>query len=367
MNQFYAPCMDYLLDNTGDIRQAIRGDRDPRPDNPQSFFSDQEKTSAIYLKTNFGFDAWSLPIDGTAGVRYVKTKQRISGFSARDGVLSPITVSSTTNDVLSSLSMRAHFRQDLIGRLSASKAIERAPFADYNPGLALFPSTTTTLATGTAGNPDLKPQESRNVDVALEWYFAPAGSITGTLFQHDYDNYLRRSARPEVHDGETYNVSRPYNAVEGKLKGAELAYQQFYTQLPGWLGGLGMQANVTWMDGGLAEADGTINTFAGMSKLSANVVALYEYGKWSARLAYSWRDKFTAEYNYRALPYNIVVDPLKTLDASVSYKLTDNLTLTLDGSNLLDQSYHDYHSVPQLPRDVRRYDRVVGLALRWRN
>ena len=367
MNQFYAPCMDYLLDHTGDIRQAIRGDRDPRPDNPQSFYADREKTSAIYLKANFGFDAWSLPIDGTAGLRYVKTKQRISGFSAREGVVSPTTVSSTTSDVLPSLSLRAHFRRDLIGRLSASKAIERAPFADYNPGLALFPSTTTTLATGTAGNPNLKPQEARNVDLALEWYFAPAGSITGTLFQHDYDNYLRRSARPEVHDGDTYNVSRPYNAVEGKLKGAELAYQQFYTQLPGWLGGLGMQANVTWMDGGLAEADGTINTFAGMSKLSANVVALYEYGKWSARLAYSWRDKFTAEYNYRALPYNIVVDPLKTLDASISYKLTDSLTLTLDGSNLLDQAYHDYHSVPQLPRDVRRYDRVVGLALRWRN
>lgn len=367
MNQFYAPCADFLLDNTGDVRQAIRGDRDPRPDNPLSFYADREKSSAIYLKTNFGFDAWSLPIDGTAGVRYVKTKQRISGFSSTDGVVSPTTVSSTTNDVLPSLSMRAHFRQDLIGRLSASKAIERAPFADFNPGMTLFPSTTTTLATGTAGNPNLKPQEATNVDVALEWYFAPAGSITGTLFHHDYQNYLRRSSRPETIDGVTYNVSRPYNAVEGKLKGAELAYQQFYTKLPGWLGGLGMQANVTWMDGGLAEQDGSINTFAGMSKLSANLVGLYEYGKWSARIAYSWRDRFTAEYDYRGLPYDIVVDPLKTLDASISYKLTDNLTLTLDGSNLLDQSYHDYHSVPELPRDVRRYDRVVGLALRWRN
>jgi len=367
MNQFYAPCLDYLLDNTGDLRQAIRGNRDPRPDNPLSFYEDREKNTAVYLKANFGFDAWSLPIDGTAGLRYVKTKQRVSGFSSNNGVVSPTTVSSTTNDVLPSLSMRAHFRQDLMGRLTASKAIERAPFADFNPGLTLFPSTTTTLATGTAGNPNLKPQEATNVDVALEWYFAPAGSITGTLFHHDYQNYLRRSARPETYDGMTYNVSRPYNAVEGKLKGAELAYQQFFTRLPGWLGGFGMQANVTWMDGGLAEQDGTINTFAGMSKLSANLVGLYEYGKWSGRLAYSWRDKFTAEYNYRALPYNIVVDPLKTLDASISYKLSDNLTLTLDGSNLLDQSYHDYHSVPELPRDVRRYDRVVGLALRWRN
>lgn len=367
MNQFYAPCMDFLLDHTGVVRQAVKGTTEPRPDNPMSFYSDREKTQAFYTKLNFGFDDLPVPIDGTIGARYVKTKQTISGFSSKDGVVSPVTVSTTTSDVLPSLSTRAHFRHDLIGRFNASKAIERAPFGDYNPGLALFPSTTTTLATGTAGNPHLKPQESKNLDLALEWYFAPAGSITGTLFQHKYENYLRRSPRPEVHDGATYTVSRPYNAVSGKLKGAEFAYQQFYTFLPGWLSGLGMQANVTFMSGGLAEQDGTINTFAGMSRRSANLVGLYEYGKWSARLAYSWRDKFTAEYNYRASPYSIVVDPLKTLDASISYKLTDNMTITLDGSNLLDQAYHDYHTTPNLPRDVRRYDRVVGLALRWRN
>ncbi|MGH8854620.1 MAG: TonB-dependent receptor, partial [Telluria sp.] len=367
MNQFYAPCMDFLLNNTGVVRQAVRGDANPRPDDPLSFYADREKTQAIYAKLNFGFDAGPIPVDGTFGSRYVRTKQTISGNSSSNGVVSPTTVSSSTNDVLPSLSMRAHFRQDLIGRLSASKAIERAPFGDFNPGLVLFPSTSTTLATGTAGNPNLKPQEARNVDVALEWYFAPAGSVTGTLFHHKYENYLRRASRPETINGVTYNVSRPYNAVSGSLKGAELAYQQFFTFLPGWMSGLGMQTNVTFMDGGLAEADGTINTFAGMSRRSANLVGLYEHGKWSARLAYSWRDKFTAEYNYRATPYNIVVDPLKTLDASISYKLTDNLTITLDGSNLLDQAYHDYHSVPQLPRDIRRYDRVVGLALRWRN
>lgn len=367
MNQFYAPCMDFLLDNTAAVRQAIRGETSPRPDNPMSFYSDREKTQAVYAKLNFGFDAGPIPVDGSAGLRYVKTTQRISGNSSLNGVISPVRVSSTTKDLLPSLSMRAHFRHDLIGRLSASKAIERAPFGDYNPGLTLFPSTSTTLATGTAGNPNLKPQEARNVDVALEWYFAPAGSLTGTLFQHKYENYLRRSPRPETHGGEVYTVSRPYNAVSGKLKGAEFAYQQFFTFLPGWLGGFGTQANVTFMDGGLAEADGSINTFAGMSRRSANLVGLYEYGKWSARVAYSWRDKFTAEYNYRASPYTIVVDPLKTLDASISYKLSDNLTVTLDGSNLLDQAYNDYHTTPDLPRDVRRYDRVVGLALRWRN
>ena len=311
--------------------------------------------------------AGRFPVDGVLGVRVVKTDQRVSGYSSNNGVVAPVTVSTSTTDVLPSLSMRVHLRPDLIARLVASKAMERAPFADYNPGLVLFPSTTTTLATGTAGNPNLKPQEAKNVDVGLEWYFAKDGSLTGTYFDHRFENYLRRESRPEVHGGATYNVSRPYNAVNSNLKGVELAYQQFYSGLPGWMSGLGTQFNVTYMDGEQSALDGTMNTFAGMSKVSYNLVGLYERGPWSARLAYSWRDKFVAEYDYRGTPYDIVVEPIKTLDASISYKLTDNLTVTLDGSNLLDQKYHDYHSVPELPRDVRRYDRVVGVALRWRN
>ncbi len=367
MNQFYASCMDYLLDNFGPIRQAVRGDSNPRPDDPLSFFADREETKAIYGKARFGFDLGRFPVDGVLGVRVVKTDQRVSGYSSNNGVISPVTVSSSTTDVLPSLSARMHLRQDLVARLVASKAMERAPFADYNPGLVLFPSTTTTLATGTAGNPNLKPQEARNVDLALEWYFAKDGSLTGTYFDHRFKNYLRRESRPEVHEGVTYNVSRPYNAVNSNLKGFEAGYQQFYSQLPGWMSGLGMQFNLTYMDGEQSALDGTMNTFAGMSKVSYNLVGLYERGPWSARLAYSWRDKFTAEYDYRGTPYDIVVEPIKTLDASISYKLTENLTVTLDGSNLLDQKYHDYHSVPELPRDVRRYDRVIGLALRWRN
>ena len=40
--------------------------------------------------------------------------------------------------------------------------------------------------------------------------------------------------------------------------------------------------------------------------------------------------------------------------------------ISLDANNLLDQDYHDYHSTPQQPRDVRRYDRTVGLSMRWK-
>jgi TonB-dependent receptor len=231
-------------------------------------------------------------------------------------------------------------------------------------------SRTTTNAndpTGTAGNPNLKPQEARNLDVALEWYFSKDGSVTGTVFQHNFKNFIRHRQATEVIDGERYLIDRPYNTDTAKLYGFEAAYQQFFPNLPGWMSGLGVQANFTYMNGGMNEPDGTRNTFPGMSKTAYNLVGLYERGPWSARLAYSWRDKFVDTYNYRGLGVNLVVDPIKTLDASISYKITENLTATLDGSNLLDQAYHDYHGTPLLPRDVRRYDRVVGFALRWKH
>ena len=61
-----------------------------------------------------------------------------------------------------------------------------------------------------------------------------------------------------------------------------------------------------------------------------------------------------------------MVDPIKTADASISYKISDNMGITLDVENLTDRTYHDYHGIPSNPRDVRRYDRVIGLSLRWK-
>jgi len=369
VSQFYAGCMDFLLDNTGAVRQAILGTTAGLPDDPLSYYTDRETTNAIYGKAKIAFDAFGIPVDGSAGVRVVRTRQNIVGNSrAGTGPVTPVAVSGSNTDVLPSMNLRAKFRRDLVGRLVYGKAIERAAFGDYNPGVVLGSVTATNAndPTGSGGNPNLKPQEARNLDLALEWYFSKDGSLTGTAFKHDFKNFLRHRQATEVIDGQRYLVDRPYNTDTAKLYGFEAAYQQFFPSLPGWLGGLGVQVNATYMNGGMTEPDGSRNTFPGMSKTAYNLVGMYERGPWSARVAYSWRDEFVDTYNYRGLGFNLIVEPIKTLDASVSYKFTDTLVVTLDGSNLLNQAYHDYHGVPELPRDVRRYDRVVGLALRWK-
>lgn len=365
-SQFWTPCRDYLLDHTADVRKLITGTTNASPDDPLSFFKDIERTTAIYGKTRFGFKMGSIPFDGSFGVRVVRTEQDLSAFDSINGVVKPTNISTSSTDVLPSLNLKMTLRPDLIARIVAGKAIQRANFGDYNPGLRLYPSTQTTLSTGNAGNPNLKPIEANNLDATLEWYFAPTGSLTATLFDHKFKNFLQRKAANETYGGITYLVDRPYNSQDGHLEGFEVAYQQFYDKLPGWMSGLGLQANLTYMKGGLTDASGVTNDFPGMSKWSYNLVGLYEKNDWSARLAYSWRDKFIAEYNYRGC-CNLTVDPLRTLDASISYKINSQLTLTFDASNLLDQPYNDYHGIPSLPRDIRRYDRTVGLALRWRN
>lgn len=375
VSRFFAGCVGNMLDNTAAIRQAMFGSPAGLPDDPLSYYKFRETTNALYGNARFGFDAFSIPVEGTAGVRVVRTKQNISGNSrvGDTGAVTPVNVSPSNTDVLPSLNLRANFRDDLVGRLVAGKAVERPGFGDYNPGMVLgsvpITSNVTNPPTGNAGNPTLKPVESRNLDVALEWYFSKDGSVTGTVFQHDFKNFLRHKAALETVNNTQYLIDRPYNLDSAKLYGFEGAYQQFFPQLPGWMSGLGVQANFTFMDGGMNEPDGSRHTFAGMSKWAYNLVGLYERGPWSARVAYSWRDKFVDTYDYRGLQPNvdIIVEPIKTLDASISYKITENLTATLDGSNLLDQAYHDYHSTPLLPRDVRRYDRVVGFALRWKH
>ena len=365
LQSWLTPCRDFMLNNTAALRQLFTGSSERSPDDPMTHYKDVEKTNAVYGKARIGFDLAQVPVDGTLGVRVVQTKQDLQGNSSQNGTITPVRVKTSDTDVLPSMTLKAMLRQDLIARMTAGKAVQRPNFADFNPGVSLGQSLEMVRPTGSGGNPDLKPVEGRNLDVALEWYFAQTGSVTATVFRHNFKNYILSGSAKETYGGIEYDITRPRNTSKGHLQGLEMAYQQFYDKLPGWMSGLGLQANATYMTGELAELDGGVHPFTGMSKWSANIVGLYEQGPWSARLAYSWRDKYVDDYNYRGKGIHLTVAPTKTLDASVSYKLNPNTTVTLDANNLLDSTYRDYHDTPDYVRDVRRYDKVVGLSVRW--
>ncbi len=371
LTNWFSPCSSTLLNNTGVIRQAVTGTAQARPLDPGSFFQDIEKNYAIYGKARLGFDVGAFPVETILGVRVTKTDATLKGNSIVNSVYVPVNESNSGTEALPSASMKINLRDDLIGRLAFAKTLTRPDFAQLNPGTTYITSGATVEATASGGNPNLKPFTGKNFDAALEYYFSSTGMVSGTVFRHDFDGYIMNQVAPEVFQGVNYLTTRPFNTDKGYLQGVEVAYQQFFDRLPGWLGGFGLQANATYTEGQTTSSivpNQADRPFAGMSKWSYNVVGLYERAGISARLAYNWRSKFVQLYNDGNSGLDLITAPTSSLDGSISYKFNERVSLTLNGSNLLDFKYHDYWSDKSVyPRDTRRYDRSVGLYLNWKN
>ena len=134
-------------------------------------------------------------------------------------------------------------------------------------------------------------------------------------------------------------VQQPTNAEKANIDGWEVNLVHFFS---GRLEGFGFQANATMVSGDVgfdnsADPDGA-DQFAltGLSD-SWNLIAFYENDTWSARILYNSRDEFLASTNVgnRVPRY---VDPYDQLDFNIGYSFNDNLTFTLEGINMLEES-----------------------------
>jgi TonB-dependent receptor len=389
--QWYTPSASYLLNNTDKVRAqtALLYDRnattaaefalrnDPvtgkRRIDPGMFFSDVEKTLAGYVQSKIGGDLGSVPWSGVVGLRLVRTEQTLGGnnVDTATSVLryTPTSKKNSSVDLLPSANLRFNLRPDLVGRLSLGRTVTRPDFAQLNPGVSLSTVVSnTTFLSGSGGNPALKPVTSDSLDASLEWYFAADGFLTAAYFHRNIDGYVETTSANEVINGTTYIMTRPSNSGKDKLDGVELGYQQFYDFLPGVLSGLGLQANATFMEGSMKNAVTGVKTeFRGLSKFSYNVAVLYEKGPISGRFAYNWRKHFLDTPNFENSGFDLIADDTAQLDGSLSYKVGDKLTLTLEGVNLLDTEFKDYFTDKHLyPRDTRRYDRQVLIGFRWK-
>jgi TonB-dependent receptor len=145
-----------------------------------------------------------------------------------------------------------------------------------------------------------------------------------------------------------------------------LGYQQFYDFLPGWMKGLGLQANYTYVDSDTPNsALGGNSPLQNLSRNSYNLVGMYETGEVSARIAYNWRDKFlsgaTNIVGVGALP--IYTAAYGWLDASLAYKYTKQITFALEGTNLLGAVRRSYYGVETQPQSVWINDRQVSISM----
>lgn len=393
---FAAITRDSIRDNLVALRSFFGEPAGLPVFNPTDNFRANEKSYAAYAQLKYGFDLGDIVVDGVAGLRAIKTKTRISGFSRIDPggggpVTTPaITANSETTDYLPNVSARVAFSDQLQLRLAYTQTRTRPSFFDLRPNTSLgqpvvindptdpcfSPAVTTPECVerrrrgGSAGNPDLNPLTSDNYDASLEYYFSRSGSFTAAIFRHDAQGFL--ATNPD-RSAAGLRIDRPFNLGNVRLQGAEVQFTSFLDidGLPEWAKGFGVQANGTY-NNAKEDLNPGSRRFQGVSKWTYNVVALYERPMFSTRLAYNYRSKFVTAYTNEALDpfvHPIVERGRGQLDFSTSITPVPNITVAFDIVNLIGnplQRYRPYDTGDIYARQIIYLERSYSLGVRFR-
>jgi TonB-dependent receptor len=335
---------------------------------------------------------------------------------------SPAAATNSFHNFLPSFNIRFDFSPTWLLRFAASKAISRPDigFLKNFMGISMSlpqggdlsdsrwvlnaagqPIGINPTYTANAYNPYLKPTSAWQYDLSLENYFGQVGQFSVALFYKKFDNYIQYGIFDVnvVNGGatRTVQVTGPANGKGATIKGFELDYQRFFDFLPGAFKGLGMQANLTYVknsgvpnanltpvgsNGGAVTNPGNAGTalspgsLEGLSKWTYNLIGMYEKGKVSARVAYNWRSKYLVTAVDCCVYLPVWQKGSGFLDASVRYRVTDAIELSIEGSNLLNtktkllQQVTDVDSpegkVILTPNAWFQNDRRFILGVRWK-
>lgn len=275
---------------------------------------------------------------------------------------------------LPSVNAKLDFGNGWLVRGAISKGISRPDLQLFRASVPIGDNTnaleeagnleTGPLFAAQTGNRNLRPIESINYDLSVEWYWDDVGSLTASVFWKDIEGFVNTGfatvnyVSPSGLDLDV-GISGPTNSQDGTLSGFELTYQQTYDMLPGLWSGLGSQVTYTYVNGddfsnpnlasfGQASVNNTgelgASTFAdqqplaGISEDTINATVFYEYGPVALRAAYNWRSDFLITPRDDIFPFSpIWQESTGQLDASAFYDVTDNFTIGVQGVNLLDE------------------------------
>jgi iron complex outermembrane receptor protein len=395
-----APTYDSIRNNVAQLRQfeidhcaAIRV-TDPNngcqlyistaPIVPATLFLAHETTWAGYGQLNLGDES---KVSGVLGVRVNRIDTQVSGPTG----IAPPTPAKAHTEFLPNASLRWRIDPSFQLRLAVAKTITRPDFAQLSGAVVLAAPPPGGIGTpnspygASSGNPTLQPYRSWNYDAALEYYFAPAGFASLTVFHRSVNGFIQnQSFRVTDPALGVVEISHPINTGKGRITGVEFQAQTFFDfdGLPEFARGFGVQANVTYIEaktqqdngqGGLAYFPIT-DQLNGVSKWNYNLIGMYERHGFTARLTYSGRSSFAATRQYRGDDiYLETAHPAGRLDLSLNYNVLSNATIFADWTNITRTPFsQDFSSARAgAPRaDYVRYLRydesTLSLGFRFR-
>jgi len=390
-----------------------------------------EQTQSIYAMARFDHEmvnGWRL--NGNFGLRYVDTERSASGYYSfpmrsytcaadaetpfcalgpdvvadanafQNGALTPIETTLDYDYLLPSVNARLNVGGGLNFRFAWNRSISLPDFgltrAYYN--IVLNTQDDTIINNGrpqaifNVGNPYLRPVEADNLDLTAEYYFSRVGQISLALFAKNLHGVVTNGTERLnfTNNGASFDaiVTTPINASDmGKVRGAEIGYQQTYSFLPGLWSGLGFNANFTYVDASgvrqstLSASDpdvaaGTVSNIdtsrlplQGLSKYTLNFQPFYQKGPLELRAAYSWRSRYLLTPRDVIVPFApIFSEDVGQLDASIFYAVTPDIRIGVQAVNILDRVTETTQVINNelitAPRSWFMSDRRVTFSLR---
>jgi TonB-dependent receptor len=242
-----------------------------------------EKIWAGYAQLTWDGDLMGRPAGVVAGVRYENTKvSSFARFNQPDYIewdsdndftrvlrLVDETVVERSgdgeyNNLLPSIDFRIEPVDDVVARVSYSRTLARPDYGNlFASESANGPNRPTALgrsATGTTGNPGLKPLISDNFDVSLEWYFDRSSYISAGFFYKKVKNFLGTG----TFDSELFGLRDPSSGAAGSRSG--IALDELNS-----LGAIFNDVNLFTMTALLVENDGDLA--AASAEFQANLEA----------------------------------------------------------------------------------------------
>ncbi|MDE2181988.1 MAG: TonB-dependent receptor [Alphaproteobacteria bacterium] len=338
-----------------------------------------------WLQMTWDTSVYGLPFRGDVGGRYILTESQSVGYSLINGTVTPIQGHHVYHDFLPALNMVLEPWQDFLVRFNASYAMSRPNMTSMLPTGSV--AVTGSNAGAKVGNPSLNPTRSKNLDLAFEWYYGKGALFSVAGFWKHIDTFIqnRQSTGTAAENpfglesaafvsacggtgSDWSTITAPYciangganmqwtytatvNAKGAPLYGTEINWQQPLDFLPKPFDSFGLLGNFTYVqarqsyysapsalhpNGQLIMTEDLVN----LSRISYNGTVYYDDGTLQARVTGAFRSHYLINSNIASNNNNYGIFSKSTfnLDASASYKFSEELMFTFDALNLTDQA-----------------------------
>ncbi|MCF6442614.1 TonB-dependent receptor [Pseudoalteromonas luteoviolacea] len=313
----------------------------------------EEDHLAFYVQGNFEGENYR----GNIGLRHVSTDLTATAY---DPLLKNLeNTESDYSELLPSANIAYSLEEDIIIRAAAAKVLARPKYTDLSPA---YSGANATLQQINQGNPTLNPFLATQFDLGAEWYFNESSLVSFTFFFKDLESFVLPATVtkfvPDADRPGDWTVTTKENGGNGEVKGFEVQYQQDFGN------GFGIVTNYTYSDASGEDKNGKQADLVGNSENTFNISGYYENDLIATRLAYNWRDEY---FNGSTFGTPDVASERGYVDASIVYHLNENIDISFEAVNLLNEVEHTTAGVTPLTKfnaeNGRRY--FLGMSFRY--